>query len=90
MIPRTTEIGFAASTWTELGKLYPAPGFCDELQYLYLAQDLSPKKLEGDDDEYIEVVKMSVAQVEKAIDAGEIVDAKTISLLFRAKLKGLL
>src|SRR5690606_29093338 len=29
------EVGYEASEWMDLGTLYPAPGFCNEVQYAY-------------------------------------------------------
>jgi ADP-ribose pyrophosphatase len=84
------EIGYRANKWSDLGTLYPTPGFCDELQYLFLAEDLSPYSLPGDQDEVIEVEQYSYSQVEKMIISGELRDAKSIATLFRAKLMGLI
>ncbi len=84
------EIKFRAEKWQSLGVLYPAPGFCNEKQYLFLAQDLSPAALDGDEDEIIHIEKRSVSWIEEAILSGEIEDAKTIASIFRARLLGLL
>lgn len=73
------ETGFTARTWQFMGELVPAPGFCDELQYLYLARDLSPASAAADEDEEIEVVAMTCAEVEEAIRAGKLWDAKSIA-----------
>ena len=84
------EVGYAASEWIELGVQIPAPGFCNELQHGFLARGLTPQEAPGDEDEIIEVVPMSVGELEAAISDGSLTDAKTISLYARAKLKGLL
>ena len=84
------EVGFSASEWIDLGILLPCPGFCDEIQYCYLARNLSPNKLSADDDEDIEVVELSVAEVEARIISNQIRDAKSIAIFSRAKLQGLL
>lgn len=80
------EAGFGASQWSELGIIYPAPGFCSEKQYLFVARGLFPRKLEADQDEMIEVVTMPLMQVCQSISNGEICDAKSIALLARAGL----
>ena len=78
------EVAMSAATWTSLGTLYPAPGFCSELQHLFLAQDLTPAPgVEQDEDEFIEVVSLSSQEVEEKILTGEIGDAKTIALFYR-------
>lgn len=82
------ETGYAANRWQEMGILYPTPGFCDEVQYLFVAEDLTHSPAKGDEDEVIEVVELTSAEVEKRIDAGELIDAKSISAFTKAKIKG--
>lgn len=84
------EIGFAAHTWESLGTLFPAPGFCDEKQYVYLAQNLSPSRREGDEDEEIEVVTLSMPEVRGLIEAGHIQDGKTLATIGLAVARGIL
>lgn len=84
------EVGYEAQDWTDLGTLLPAPGFCSEVQYCYLARTLTPSRLEMDEDEIIEVRTMTVSEVEGAIKRQEIRDAKSVALFFRARLLGLL
>lgn len=84
------EVGFAAAKWQELGELFPAPGLCNEKQYLYLASELTSKKLPADEDEIIEVVRLSVTELEQAIACGQMQDGKSIAIYTRAKLCGLL
>lgn len=79
------EVGKGAREWTDLGILYPCPGFCTEKQYLYLARDLFTQKLEGDPDENITVEALTVDEVEEAIANGGIVDAKSIAIFHKAK-----
>ena len=83
------EAGFEAADWIPLGVQYPTPGFCDELQHCYLARNLTPAFREKDEDELIEVVEMTIPQFEDNIRSGEIVDAKSISTLMKARLAGL-
>ncbi len=82
------EIGYAAESWTPLGAIYPAPGFCDEVLHLFLARNLTPSKLPGDADEVIEVKEFEVREVAEAIKNGEICDAKTISAFTICQMKG--
>ncbi len=84
------EAGYTAAHWEALGELYPAPGFCDEVQYGFFATDLTPCEAEPDDDEIIEVVPMHSADVLEAIRTGAMMDGKSIALYFRAHLHGLL
>lgn len=84
------EIGMAARDMVPLGTLYPAPGFCSELQHLFVARDLIPQSATPDEDEDISLVKMSVSEFEEAIRVGTLNDAKSIALFTRARLLGLL
>lgn len=83
------ETGYGAGSWQELGIIYPGPGICSEVQHLFLAGDLAPDRLAGDEDEVIEVQRFTVPQIEDAIRDGTLSDAKSIALLMRARLAGL-
>ncbi len=84
------ETNLAAEQWHHLGKLYPAPGFCNEIQYLFVAKQLREQIGQADDDEFIELLRMSTEQFEQAIIDGRINDGKSIACYTRAKLAGLL
>ena len=80
------ETGYAATTWLPIGTFALAPGYSDEFIYAFLATDLEPvEAVAGDEDEDLEVVLMTPDQFEKAIMAGEAVDAKSIASFFLAK-----
>ena len=81
------EVGYRAGHWRKLGEFFLAPGYSDEIIYAFLATDLEllenpPKK---DDDEDIETVLMTVEEVEQAIYAGDLTDAKSICSFMLAK-----
>jgi ADP-ribose pyrophosphatase len=77
------ETGFQAADWTDLGHVWPAPGLTNELMAVYLAQDLSPAPLPGDEDEEIEVRPMPLEElVTMALD-GRLRDAKSVVGLLR-------
>jgi ADP-ribose pyrophosphatase len=81
------EISHSAQTWLPIGNFPLAPGYSDEIIYAFLATDLDAIELPpaADDDEDIEVVRLTPAQFEKAILAGEAVDAKSIASFYLAK-----
>jgi hypothetical protein len=56
-----------ASAWKPR---YPAPGFCDEVQYCYFASGLSDSRAEMDQDEVIEPERMSVEAADAHCGAG--------------------
>ena len=85
------ETGYSSTNFIELGQFTPLAGFCDEIQHLFIATDLNKtSRLGCDDDEVIEVVSLSIQDVEQKIKDGEITDSKTIACLFKAKLCGYL
>ncbi|WGV97947.1 NUDIX hydrolase [Vibrio sp. YMD68] len=85
------ETGYSANEWFPLGQVTPLAGFCDEIQHLYVAKSLSKsQRYECDDDEVIEVVTMTVEQLQQLIINDTITDAKTIACLSKAILCGYL
>jgi ADP-ribose pyrophosphatase len=84
------ETGFGANSMIEVGTLYPTPGFCSEIQYLFFAQDLYPHQLPKDQDEVIETELLTLDQVDELIKTEGLIDAKSIALIYKAKIKGLL
>ncbi len=78
------EIGAEAREWISMGEMLPTPGFCDELQHVYLARGLTFGQMHPDEDEFLERVKMPLSQaVEMAID-GTLEDSKTVASILRA------
>jgi ADP-ribose pyrophosphatase len=58
---------------------YLAPGYTTEKIHGFLALDLTNKSANADDDEFVEVVPISLEAAIAAIATGEIEDAKTIA-----------
>ncbi|GBR74371.1 ADP-ribose pyrophosphatase [Candidatus Termititenax aidoneus] len=80
------ETGFGAEKLTLLFEGYSLPGYCNEYMYYYLAENLFPQKLPGDDDECITVKPTSLADTLRLLRGGKITDAKTaLGLLLAAK-----
>ena len=73
------EVGMAADELEQISGFYVSPGYCTEFVHLFLARSLSEKKLEADDDEDIEVVKMPLSEALKLACSGEIKDSKSIT-----------
>jgi ADP-ribose pyrophosphatase len=78
------ETGYRAQEWTELGRVWPAPGLTNEVMTIYLAQDLSPAPLEGDADEEIKVRPMALDKLTRMALGGQMRDAKSIVGILRA------
>lgn len=79
------EAGVAAARWDRLGAIVTIPSFCDERIELFLARELSPAKPAPDSDEVIRIERVTIEEAFAMIRAGEIVDAKTIAALYRAR-----
>ena len=77
------ETGMAAENLIPRGKIYPAPGYTDEVIYLFEAHDLSSSDAyRMDEDEQIEVVKVPLSEMDEMIRDGRIIDAKSICLAY--------
>lgn len=81
------ETGFSADEWQLVSECFPAPGFCNEYLYIYLAKGLHFGKTNMDEDESIELVKYTFEELKALIHAHEIVDAKTIIAFFYLQMK---
>ena len=84
------EIGKSAGELIDLGILYPCPGFCSEIQYLFVARDLADAEIGRDEDELIEILPLSIAEVQLLIKQHKILDGKTIAAFYRATALGYL
>ena len=83
------ETGCTAGRIVPLGCIYPSPGFLTEVVHLFAALDLTDGEMQPDEGEFVEVVRLPIAEVEAMAERNEIRDAKTLVALYRAKLKGL-
>ena len=83
------ETGCTAGRFVPLGAMSPSPGFLTEVTYLFAALDLEEGEMQPDEDEFVEVVRLPLAEVAAMIERDEIRDAKTIAAMYRAKLKNL-
>ncbi|MGM0472060.1 MAG: NUDIX hydrolase [Bacillota bacterium] len=72
------ETGYKCGALKRIGSFYTSPGFCDEKIHLYLAQDLSQHQQQLDEDEFLELVKVPLADLKEKLFTPEIVDAKTV------------
>lgn len=79
------EIGFLPRRLEKLTTMYTAPGYVGEAIHLYLVRDLVPEQAVGDDDENLQVVRMTFADALAACRDGRICDGKTIAALMLAR-----
>jgi ADP-ribose pyrophosphatase len=79
------EAGLRAARWDHLGAIFTIPSFCDERIELFLARDLAPVGLSHERDEVITVERVPLDRVLAMLDGGEIIDAKSVAALYRAR-----
>ena len=79
------ETGMAAGKLPKLGEFYLAPGYSDEFMVVYLATELSDNPLNPDDDEFLSLESVPIAEAIRMAERGEIPDAKSLAALFLAK-----
>ena len=79
------EVGMAAREIRKIGSFYLAPGYSSEFMHVFLAVDLYPDRLQGDEDELIEVEKLPAGAVLEMAETGQIQDAKSLAALLLAR-----
>jgi ADP-ribose pyrophosphatase len=72
------ETGYHAKKWQKLISFFPSPGFLAEKMTIFLATDLTAGEATPMDDERIETHWFTSKEIKKAIEAGAILDAKTM------------
>ncbi|MDK4679357.1 ADP compounds hydrolase NudE [Kingella negevensis] len=75
------EIGVGARKITPLRMLYTSPSHMYGSMYVFVAEDLYPSVLEGDEPEPLEPVAVSLAQLNDLIDNAEFGDARVLAAL---------
>jgi ADP-ribose pyrophosphatase len=72
------EVGYCAGHLELLTSIWTAPGFTDEVIYIFLGTKLEVGKQNLDQDEVLEIVEWSLEEAMGRIQDGTIQDAKTI------------
>lgn len=72
------ETGYKTDSLTFIGSFYTSPGFADELIHLYLTKELEVGQVQTDEDEFIDVIEVTLEEAEKLIEDQKIHDAKTM------------
>lgn len=73
------ETGYDAKAWRELVRMYTAPGFCNEMLYVFHASNVELVSKNLDYDEETEVIVLSIEDAWQLVLDGKIRDAKTVS-----------
>ena len=83
------ETGWRPEVMEALGTFFTTPGFTDERLYAYRATELRQvDRTPGDEDEDIELVRMSWAELLEAVRDGRLQDAKSLATLTLAAAQG--
>ena len=72
------ETGFSAGRIQYLTTIATTPGFCDEVIHIYMATGLTFSGANPDDDEFVNVDLVPLAELIDAVLDGKIEDAKTV------------
>ena len=75
------ETGYTAATFTALITLATTVGFSDERIHLFLARGLTAGEASPDEDEFIHVVRVPLAEAVQMVQSGQIVDAKSVTAI---------
>jgi ADP-ribose pyrophosphatase len=79
------EIGMGAGKLHRIGGFYLAPGYSTEYLHIFLASELYPAPLPGDQDEFLSVEKVPARLALELAESGQIQDAKSLAALFWAR-----
>lgn len=80
------ETGATAKNIFSLGELYPTPGYCGEVIWMFGATDLTLGKDDPDEDEFLSVEAIPFNKAVEMVLSGEIKDAKTQAAILKLKL----
>ncbi len=83
------ETGLVAGKVEHLAGYYSAVGFCTEFIEVYLATDLRQEQTGPDEDEFVEVIWLPLAEAYRMVERGEIVDGKTLVGLLSLRARGI-
>ena len=70
-----------------LGNMYPTCGYSDEIIHLYYAPKVVKEERHLDNDEFIDLLYLSIEEIEEMIKKGDIKDSKILSALTLYKTK---
>lgn len=79
------EIGMAARNMLRIGGFYLAPGYSTEFMHVFLARDLYPSPLPGDENEFLSVEKLPIHQALELAETGQLQDSKSLVALLWAR-----
>ena len=81
------ETGYTAGRIKHVAEFYPTVGYSEEILHIFFAEDLEAGSTDFDENESIDVIEYAQKELFGLIDAGKIIDGKTLIalLLYRSK-----
>lgn len=79
------EVGFGANTIRPLHGLSMAPAFFNSKMAIFVAEDLYPESLQGDEPEPLDVFTWSIHELDALLAREDFVEARCIAALFLAE-----
>ncbi|WP_100407062.1 NUDIX hydrolase [Bacillus solitudinis] len=82
------ETGYKSESLKFIVSFYTSPGFADELIHLYFTEDLEQGTANTDEDEFLDVLEVTIEEAESLIEDQRIHDAKTVYAVQFLKMRG--
>ena len=79
------EIGFAAKKLDYLRKVAVAPGYTNFHTHIVIASDLYPSSLAGDEPEELEVIKVSLDELDSLMERDDFIESRSLLGLYLLK-----
>ncbi len=77
------EVGAKGTNWRSMGKLYPTPGYCEEIIHLFACDIEKEGTNHPDEDEFLEVEYIRLEDAVQMVLDGKLPDAKTQTLVLK-------
>ncbi|MFV0664998.1 NUDIX domain-containing protein [Denitromonas sp.] len=79
------EVGYEAAEWLHVGTLHPCIGYSNERIEAFVARNLTHVGHQWDEGEFLEILSLSLDELDAAVTAGEITDGKSLAALYLAR-----
>lgn len=76
------EIGFRAEKFTLLKTVITSPGFMHNPMHIFLAENLTPSRLDGDEPEPLELIEYPIAQLDQLLQQDDFCEARNLTALY--------
>ncbi len=84
------ETGLIAQNWSLISKLHTSNSVCNEVAYIFLAEEITQAESQPEDTEQLQVKKVSLKEALELVLADKITDSMSVAGILKvARLKGL-